>query len=308
MELRIPATGAVTVRQAVRRQPCLVALVAAAGLLLSTAGCGGSHAGPHLGGSDVAVVGSIHIEKPAYEARLAHARARIAGRITMTAASSTLLADAVMTSLVSAAEQRDAASRRGTTTTAALAAVERRARVTAADRASFVGFLGNDVRVAREIRYIVLADQARARRLFIRLSTGDDGTWCALARYSLDHGSRDRCGTSLVTAGMLVQPLDRTAFTAPEGATSLLTDANGYWTILEPLSNVDRTGSPFEINQMLLIQRKTILVGRYETTLARRYCTGVNVSYRHGFRPQQDPTRCDPARERRVRERARVGG
>ena len=71
------------------------------------------------------------------------------------------------------------------------------------------------------------------------LRVGDDATWCALAKYSLDHGSGDRCGTALITNGMLVQPLDRIVFSAPEDTTLLIRASNGFWTILEPLSSVD---------------------------------------------------------------------
>lgn len=145
-------------------------------------------------------------------------------------------------------------------------------------------------RAAREVRYIVVRNQTLARNLLVRLLVNGDSSWCSLAsKYSLDHGSRDRCGTSLVTNGMLIRPLDKIVFSGRRSVPVLVT-GHGYATILEPLSAIFHGGSRTQVKQMPRIQRQVVLVGRWEDDAGRGYCTGKNVTYRNGFRPDPDPT------------------
>ncbi len=53
--------------------------------------------------------------------------------------------------------------------------------------------------------------------------------------------------------------------------------------------------SETQVDAMLLLQRQTVLVGAWEAAVNRLYCTGVSVSYRHGYEADPDPTHCAAA-------------
>jgi hypothetical protein len=249
-------------------------------------GCGSS-AGPHVPHDDVAVVGSVRISQASYDALLARFRAQVTRRLgALSKGESATLESAVMTRLVTDAEQTNRA--------AARAGVEARSHVEPADRASFVGFVGDGTPRAREIRYLVLDRRDLARALYVRAVVGDDRTWCTIAHRSLDHGSRDRCGTSLITNGMLERPLNRLAFTTPIGTTILVQASNLYWVVLEPLSTVETGGADAQVDKLLLVQRRAIDVGVWEGRIAKRFCKGINVGYRKGYEPDPNRAACAP--------------
>ncbi len=259
---------------------------------LFTAGCGGAHRGPHVGKDDVAVVGTVQISKASYDSLLASGQATLGKSASADKSLAAALASAVMARLVADAEQANLAQSRGITVSALRARITARVHVTAADDATFVGFLGDGPPQAREVRDIVLYDPAPAKALYAELSVGSDATWCAAAKRSLEHGPGSRCGTALITNGLLVQPLGRLAFSTARNHTLLVHDQQGYWTILEPLSQTYSGGLRSQVKALLLLQAQTVALGRWEATIARPYCTGVNVAYRRGFEPDPDPTRC----------------
>jgi hypothetical protein len=264
---------------------------AAAFVAFGTVACLGSASGPPLNDDDVAVVGQTHITKAQYSTLLARAERVTSQAYSPLPESPSALSSAVMARLVSDAQQRNSALARHTTEAALRERVEARARVTAAVRDTFVGFMF-EPRRAREVRVIMLYDRPVAQTLFAQLSVGSDAAWCRLAMRSIERAPAYRCGAVLVTNGELEQPLGRLVFSLPEDTPTLVRTHDGYWTILEAVSLIYRGGTPGQVDDLLLTQSKTVRLGRWEATLNRGYCTGKNVAYRHGYRPDPDPTAC----------------
>ena len=258
---------------------------------LGAASCAGRPPGPPLSHDDVARVGAIHITQAQYNAMLAHAEKITAAAYSAVPESKTAISSAVMTRLVSDAEQRNTALNRNTTQEALRSRVESRARVGPAVLATFAGFAFPPYR-AREARMILLYDRPVAKDLFAQLSVGSDATWCDLAMKSIERAPAYRCGTELVTNGELEQPLGRLVFSLPQNTPTLVHTSDGYWTILEAVSPIYRGGTRSQVHELLLTQSKTVRLGRWEAKLRHAYCTGKNVAYRHGYEPDPDPTAC----------------
>jgi parvulin-like peptidyl-prolyl isomerase len=314
------------------------------------AGCGGG-GGASLKSDDVAVVGTVHVSKTAFDALMGQAKRSFAQQKRPfpkagTAAFATVKGQAV-TLLVQQAEREAKAASMGITVSdkdvqARLTQIKKQyfgnsekkylaqlkqqnltdAQVRDDVRAQLISeavskkvtagvtVSSDDVHQyyvthpqlysqaqTRDVRHILVKTKPLAQSLYTQLKSGNDQTWCKLAKkYSQDPSSKDNCGKLTISKGQTVPEFDKVAFAQPTKQVHVpIHNAQYGWFIIEPLSNVKpRSTTPEKqvstaIKQQLLTQNKNQAMTDWATSLSKSYCSGSKISYQVGFAPTPDP-------------------
>jgi parvulin-like peptidyl-prolyl isomerase len=150
---------------------------------------------------------------------------------------------------------------------------------------------------SRDVRHILVKSPALAHSLYVQLKSGNDKTWCTLAKkYSLDPSSKNACGKLTVSKGQTVPEFDKVAFTDPTKVVHVPVHSAQYgWFVIEPLSNVKPKSSTPEkkvapsIRQQLLQQAKNQSMTDWVASLTKSFCSGSKVKYAVGFVPSPNP-------------------
>jgi foldase protein PrsA len=149
----------------------------------------------------------------------------------------------------------------------------------------------------RDVRHILVKSKPLADSLFRQLKSGNDQTWCALAKkYSQDPGSKNACGKLTVSKGQTVPEFDKIAFSQPtKKIHAPIHNAQYGWFIIEPLGDVKpRSTTPEKqvsasIKQQLLQQNKNQAMTDWVSGLTKSFCSGSKIKYQVGFAPTPDP-------------------
>jgi peptidyl-prolyl cis-trans isomerase C len=313
------------------------------------AGCGGG--GASLSGTDVAVVGKVHVNKTAYDALLTQAQRSFKqqGRKFPkegTAEFATVRGQAV-TLLIQQAEREAKAATLGITitdkdVTARLDQIKKQyfggsekrytaqlkkqnlndAQVKQDIRSQLISEavfkkVTTDVKVSnsdvhqyyvshpqlysqaqtRDVRHILVKAKPLADSLFSQLKSGNDQTWCKLAKkYSQDPSSKNSCGKLTVSKGQTVKEFDAVAFSAKTKVIHApVHNAQYGWFIIEAVGNVKpRSTTPEKqvstsIKQQLLQQSKNQAMTDWVSSLTKSFCSGSQIKYQVGYKPTPDP-------------------
>jgi len=150
---------------------------------------------------------------------------------------------------------------------------------------------------SRAVRYILVKDQKTAGQLYDQLKSGSKQTWCTLAKkYSLDPGSKNKCGQGSFSKGQTVAAFDKVLFSAPTNQVHApIHDAQYGWFVIEPTSSIKPSSTPPEskvassIKQTLLQTRKSAAVTDLASKIQKSYCSGSKIKYQTGYTPSPDP-------------------
>jgi parvulin-like peptidyl-prolyl isomerase len=314
------------------------------------AGCGSSSSAK-LGDNDIAVVGKVHIAKPAYDALITQAKQSFAqqGRkfpAQGTADFATVKGQAV-TLLVQQAEREAKASTLGVNITdknvqTRLAQIKKQyfagsetkykaqlkkqhlsdAQVRQDIRSQLISEavfakVTTDVKVSaadvhqyytthpqlystaqtRDVRHILVKAKPLADSIYSQLKSGNDQTWCKLAKkYSQDPSSKNNCGKLTVSKGQTVPEFDKVAFAQKTNVIHApVHNAQYGWFIIEPVGNVKpRSTTPEKqvansIKQQLLQTNKNQAMTDWVSSLSKSFCSGSQIKYQVGYAPTPDP-------------------
>jgi len=149
----------------------------------------------------------------------------------------------------------------------------------------------------RDVRYVLVKKKALANTLYGQLKSGNDKTWCAVAKkYSQDPSSKNSCGKATFSKGQTVAEFDKVLFSAATKSVQAPIYNKQYgWFVIEPLSNIKPSSTTPEsqvaatIKQTLLTQKKNQVMTDWVTSLTKTYCSGGKVSYQAGYQPTPDP-------------------
>ncbi len=149
----------------------------------------------------------------------------------------------------------------------------------------------------RDVRHILVKAKPLAESLYSQLKSGNDQTWCKLAkRYSQDGSSKDKCGKLTISKGQTVPEFDKVAFAQPtKQVHAPIHNAQYGWFIIEPLTNVKpRSTTPEKqvtnsIKQQLLQTKKNQVLSDWASSLTKSYCSGSQIKYQVGYAPTPDP-------------------
>ena len=150
---------------------------------------------------------------------------------------------------------------------------------------------------SRDVRHILVKSPALAQSLYAQLKSGNDSTWCKLARkYSLDPGSKNVCGRLTISKGTTVPEFDKVAFSGATKVVHAPVHSSQYgWFVIEPLSNVKAKSTTPEkkvastIRQTLLSQDKNQAMTDWVASLTKSFCSGSKIKYATGFIPSPNP-------------------
>jgi parvulin-like peptidyl-prolyl isomerase len=148
----------------------------------------------------------------------------------------------------------------------------------------------------RDIRHILVKTKQSADSIYAQLKSGNDKTWCALAKkFSQDPSSKDKCGKLTVSKGETVPEFDKVAFSEKTNTVHAPIHSKQYgWFVIEPLSIVHpRSTTPEKqvaatIKTTLLSQQKNQAITDWFTALSKSFCGG-KIKYQVGFAPSPDP-------------------
>ena len=149
----------------------------------------------------------------------------------------------------------------------------------------------------RDVRHILVKSKPLADSLFSQLKSGNDQTWCKLAKkYSQDPSSKTTCGKLSVSKGQTVAEFDKVAFSAKTKVIHApIHNAQYGWFIIEALTNIKpRSTTPEKqvstsIKQQLLQQNKNQAMTDWVSSLSKSFCSGSQIKYQVGFKPAPDP-------------------
>jgi parvulin-like peptidyl-prolyl isomerase len=149
----------------------------------------------------------------------------------------------------------------------------------------------------RDVRHILVKTKPLAESLYAQLKSGNDQTWCTLAKkYSQDPSSKNNCGKLTVSKGQTVPEFDKVAFAQPTKTIHApVHNAQYGWFIIEPLNNVKpRSTTPEKqvsnsIKQQLLQQNKNQAMTDWVSGLSKTFCSGSQIKYQVGYQPSPDP-------------------
>jgi len=150
---------------------------------------------------------------------------------------------------------------------------------------------------SRDVRHILVKSPALANTLYAQLKSGNDKTWCTLAKkYSLDPSSKNACGKLTVSKGQTVPEFDKVAFTGTTKVVHAPVHSSQYgWFVIEPLSGIKPKSSTPEkqvassIRQQLLQTDKNQAMTDWVASLSKSFCSGSKIKYQVGFVPSPNP-------------------
>ena len=149
----------------------------------------------------------------------------------------------------------------------------------------------------RDVRHILVKAKPLADSLYGQLKSGNDQTWCKLAKkYSQDPSSKANCGKLTVSKGQTVPEFDKIAFSQQTKVIHApIHNAQYGWFIIEPLKDVKpRSTTPEKqvsnsIKQQLLQQNKNQAMTDWVSGLTKSFCSGSKIKYQVGYKPSSDP-------------------
>jgi hypothetical protein len=151
---------------------------------------------------------------------------------------------------------------------------------------------------SRDVRYIIVKKKATASSIYAQVKTGNDQTWCRLAKKYAQDASGQNCGKATFTKGQTVPAFDRIAFSQPtKKVHTPFYDPVQYksWFVVEPLGPVKpRRSTPEKqvapsIKQQLIQQKKNLEMTNWVSKTSKDYCSGKKIKYAAGYTPSQDP-------------------
>jgi parvulin-like peptidyl-prolyl isomerase len=150
---------------------------------------------------------------------------------------------------------------------------------------------------SRAVRHILVKSPALANSLYSQLKSGNDKTWCTLAKkYSLDPSSKNACGKLTVSKGQTVPEFDKVVFSEKTKVVHAPVHSSQYgWFVIEPLSSVTPKSSEPEkkvastIRQQLLQQDKNQAMTDWVASLSKSFCSGSKIKYQVGYVPSPNP-------------------
>lgn len=150
---------------------------------------------------------------------------------------------------------------------------------------------------SRDLRHVLVKTQALADRVYAQLKSGNDKTWCTVAKkYSQDPGSKNNCGKLTVSKGQTVPAFDKVAFSEKTNVVHApIHDKTYGWFVIEPLSDVHpRQVTPEKqvkasIKSQLEQQQKNQAITTWISDLTKSFCGGGKIKYQIGYTPSPDP-------------------
>jgi hypothetical protein len=152
---------------------------------------------------------------------------------------------------------------------------------------------------SRDVRYILVGkSKATAQSVYRQLASGNDKTWCTLAKRYAKDSSGQNCGKATFSKGQTVAVFDTKAFTAPAGkVVKPFYDPTQYkaWFVIEPLGAVKPKSTTPEkqvasqIRQTLLGEKQKQAISDFSTSLTKHFCGGSRIRYQVGYVPLRDP-------------------
>ena len=152
---------------------------------------------------------------------------------------------------------------------------------------------------SRDVRYILVGkSKALADSVYQQLKSGNDKTWCTLAKKYAKDASGQNCGKATFTKGQTVAVFDKIAFSQPTKVVHApFYDPTQYkaWFVIEPLSPVKpRTTTPEKqvastIKQQLVQQKKNQAMTDWVSSTSKDFCSGGKIKYQVGYKPTPDP-------------------
>jgi parvulin-like peptidyl-prolyl isomerase len=137
--------------------------------------------------------------------------------------------------------------------------------------------------------------------VYQQLKSGNDKTWCTLAKKYAKDASGQNCGKATFTKGQTVAVFDNAAFTTPTNTIHKpFYDPTQYkaWFVVEPLGPVKAKSTTPEkqvaptIRQTLLQQAKNQKMADFVSSTMKGFCSGGKIKYAVGYQAIPDP--CAP--------------
>ena len=151
---------------------------------------------------------------------------------------------------------------------------------------------------SRKVRHILVKKKALATSIYNQLKSGNDKTWCTLAKkYSQDPSSKDKCGVLTVTKGETVPVFDKVAFSQKTGVVHApVYDAQQYksYFVIEPLTGIKPGSSTptaaqkAQIASTLSSTKKNDFMNNWVKQLQITDCKNGSIAYASGYQPNPD--------------------
>lgn len=147
---------------------------------------------------------------------------------------------------------------------------------------------------SRDVRHILVKTKAQAEMIEAKLKAGADFGKLA-KQYSQDPGSKNNGGKLTISKGQTVPEFDREAFALKTNQISPPVHTTYGWHVIQALSPVRPAKTTPEkqvassIKQQLLQQKKSEAVNAWVTKTEKEYCSGSQVKYQAGYKPNPDP-------------------
>ena len=152
---------------------------------------------------------------------------------------------------------------------------------------------------SRDVRYILVGPKKPvAESVYRQLASGNDQTWCKLAKQYAKDSSGQTCGKATFSKGQTVAVFDKKAFSAPaHKVVPPFYDPTQYkaWFVIEPLGPVKpKSVTPEKqvadsIRQQLLQEQKNKAMADWVSGLAHDFCSDSRIKYQVGYSPSPDP-------------------
>jgi len=152
---------------------------------------------------------------------------------------------------------------------------------------------------SRDVRYILVGkNKATAESVYQQLKSGNDKTWCTLAKKYAKDASGQNCGKATFTKGQTVAVFDNAAFKTPTKTIHKpFYDPTQYkaWFVVEPLGPVKSSSTTPEkqvattIRQTLLQQDKNQKMSDFVSSTMKSFCSGSKIKYAVGYQAIPDP-------------------
>ena len=152
---------------------------------------------------------------------------------------------------------------------------------------------------SRDLRYILVGkSKATAESVYQQLKSGNDQTWCTLAKKYAKDASGQNCGKATFTKGQTVPVFDKIAFSTPTKVVHApFYDPTQYkaWFVVEALGPVKpRQSTPEKqvaatIKQTLVQQKKNQAMTDWVASTSKDFCSGSKIKYQVGYKPTPDP-------------------